>query len=480
MQGVTVTSDKLLILRAATVVDVRAGTLVPRVDVIVEGGRISRIAPTDTVSTDGALVIETMGQYIVPGYVDAHSHPLGQDGQTEALQLMGAFGITGFRQMSGSSTLLSDRASGALDLPEDGPALLAMPGDVLTVMNAGSPDAAAAAVRRQKAEGADFIKVVSVSPPALLAVLDEANAVGISVAGHLPNGIDVREASRRGMRCIEHLGPGVGITAATADDEPAMLADAAAGGRTIKGPPSTLPGMDRMILKMMKDLIINPVAANTLIDIDLLERAEETFDEAKAREVAQVFVRNETWQCPTLIRVRTQQLADDPVHTGDPELRYISESTLRSWRESNEKFAKQGDPAHQTYRRNYALQLRLTKIFADAGVPLLIGSDACGAGWVIPGHSLHQEFDEMTAAGLDPLTVLRAATMNASTFFGTSESSGTVEEGKNADLVVLRDNPLERASALHDIAGVVRAGRYRSAEQLNAVKDRIAAARSIH
>ncbi|WP_157887697.1 amidohydrolase family protein [Frondihabitans sp. PAMC 28766] len=473
------TPTRPVILRAATVVDVSRGTLRRDVDVLIEIGRIQRIAPTGTLAIQGADVVDAQGRFVVPGFVDAHAHPIGRESATENLELMGAFGITGFRQMSGSPRLLDDRATGRLGLPSDGPSLLALPGDLLTPMNAGTSQAAVATLRAQKDQGADFVKVVSVSPAVLLDVLDEAARLSLPVAGHLPNGIDVREVSRRGMRCIEHLGPGVGITAATADDEPAILAEAAAGARTLKAPPIKLPGMGRMVENMLKKIIVNPVTANKEVDIDLLSRADATFDEDKARAVARLFVENETWQCPTLIRVRTQQLADDPRHTGDPELRFVSPGTVAVWQKSNEKYAAQGDSAHATYRRTYSLQLRLTKIFDEEGVPLLVGTDSGGAGWVIPGHAIHQEFDELAAAGLSPLSVLRAATSNAAAFFGTSSTQGDVAEGFDADLVLLGSDPLQSVDALHDIVGVVRAGRYRPASELDAVKERIAAARSI-
>jgi len=468
-----------LLLRGGTVVDVLSGGLRPEVDLLLRDGVIERIAPAGSVSDSGVEVVDVRGRYVVPGYVDAHAHPLGLHDAAAALQLMGAFGITGFRQMSGSAPLLAARARSELGLPDDGPALLALPGDLLMPMNAGTLEAAVATIRQQKEAGADFVKVVAVTPDVLLGLLDEAAALGIPVAGHLPNGIDVREASRHGMRCIEHLGPGVGITAATADAEPSIRAEAAAGARSLKVPAFSFPGAARLMGLLLKKIVINPVTMNTPRDVDLLARADDTFDEAKARAVAAEFVRNETWQCPTLIRVRTQELADDPRHTVDPELRYIAEATIRSWKRANAKYAGQGERAHATYRRTYDLQLRLTRIFDEEGVKLLTGTDSCGAGWVVPGHSLHQEFDELAAAGLSPLSVLRAATANAAEFFGTSASQGSVDEGKDADLVLLDADPLTSVDALHRIAGTVRGGRYRDAAELDAVKSRIAGTRAI-
>jgi imidazolonepropionase-like amidohydrolase len=57
-------------------------------------------------------------------------------------------------------------------------------------------------------------------------------------------------------------------------------------------------------------------------------------------------------------------------------------------------------------------------------------------------------------------------------------SLGTVEPGKDADIVLLSANSVENAAQLHDIAGVVRAGRYYSPEKLTATIKTIAETRS--
>ena len=123
----------------------------------------------------------------------------------------------------------------------------------------------------------------------------------------------------------------------------------------------------------------------------------------------------------------------------------------------------------------YAAQLRLTKVLSDAGVPLLAGSDVTGASWEIPGASLHQEFDELGAAGLSPLQVLQSTTSAAARFVGRDDF-GAVATGKRADLVLLRDDPTASVSALH---GVVGGGPQRSTyrlpeSDLAGIKERIA------
>ncbi|MSQ70161.1 MAG: hypothetical protein EXR27_02575 [Betaproteobacteria bacterium] len=58
----------------------------------------------------------------------------------------------------------------------------------------------------------------------------------------------------------------------------------------------------------------------------------------------------------------------------------------------------------------------------------------------------------------------------------SSSCAGTVEEGKNADLVLLDANPVARAANLHGIWGVVLRGRYLSRDALEKMKEDVAAA----
>ena len=62
-----------LAIRAATVVDVRDGTLRPDHTVLVAGKRIVAVGPVDQVRIpDGADVIEATGGYLIPGLWDMH------------------------------------------------------------------------------------------------------------------------------------------------------------------------------------------------------------------------------------------------------------------------------------------------------------------------------------------------------------------------------------------------------------------------
>jgi imidazolonepropionase-like amidohydrolase len=94
---------------------------------------------------------------------------------------------------------------------------------------------------------------------------------------------------------------------------------------------------------------------------------------------------------------------------------------------------------------------------------------------VIPGFSLHQEFDALESAGVSPLHVLQMTTSNPAEFLGKTSQMGAVEAGKNADIVLLGANPLDSVQNLHSIAGVVRAGCYYSRAELDALKSSVEA-----
>ena len=93
-----------------------------------------------------------------------------------------------------------------------------------------------------------------------------------------------------------------------------------------------------------------------------------------------------------------------------------------------------------------------------AGVPIMAGTD--GGPYTVPGFGLHQELVLLVKAGLTPMEALRAATINPAKFLGESDTLGTVERGKIANLILLEKNPLEDISNTERIDGVVVNGMF--------------------
>jgi hypothetical protein len=458
------------VLNGVTIVDTRDGALTRDMTIVTDNGKIAKIGPAASVDESGAPhAIDARGKYVVPGYLDLHAHPLNSADPEGSLTLMLANGITGFRQMSGTPEALAARRTGTL-MPSTYPApeLLEMAGQILTKANAATPEAAVAEVRLQKAQGADFIKVIDVSPATFHAVAAETKALGLRFLGHLNPDVPPAEAARAGMRSIEHLGPRDAILLSCSTDEIALRQLVAQ--QPSKPPPISGPVPEAVILRA----IANPAMFTAPDEAARYARVIDTYSEAKLRDLAAELVAAGMWQVPTLIRIRTQMHGDDQMYRSDPNLRYVPAVMRTMWEELAQQFPTRLSPtARETLDRLFALLLKLVKPMKAAGVKMMAGSDSGGsAGWAIPGFSLHQEFDLLVEAGLSPLEILQMTTLNGAEFLGREASMGSVAVGKDANLVLLNADPMKSAQNLHGVSAVVRAGTYLSADALSAMKQR--------
>ena len=99
-------------------------------------------------------------------------------------------------------------------------------------------------------------------------------------------------------------------------------------------------------------------------------------------------------------------------------------------------------------------------------IDLLAGTDL-GSRGIIPGVSLHDELALLVDAGLSPAEALRTATLNPARFLGGTDSLGTIEPGKIADLVLLAADPLADIHNTRSIVAVIRAGKVQPARPLH-------------
>jgi imidazolonepropionase-like amidohydrolase len=118
--------------------------------------------------------------------------------------------------------------------------------------------------------------------------------------------------------------------------------------------------------------------------------------------------------------------------------------------------------------------MKITQLFDEAGVQMLAGSDCGGSVWEVFGASLHEEFDLLAQAGLSPLKVLQMTTLNGARFYDRQATAGSVDEGKEANLVLLDANPVESVQNLHKVYAVVRGGKFYSTDALKALKQKVA------
>lgn len=445
-----------LVLQDVTVVDTRTGQLQPRMNVVVQAGRISAVTPAPVRATGTAQAVQASGQFVVPGYLDMHTHALPRAAVQPTLwPLLVAHGITGVREMAGSAELI--QAARALNAQSAAGRVLAPEiVGVAGALFAGAPNEAAAAaqVRQNKAMGADFVKAIAGSREATLAMLAEARAQGLPVAGHMPLFVTAGEVAEAGWRSIEHLGAGMGVMLDCAAD-PGAIRQAIARGEGAR-PPFT------------PQVIMSPMLFRAL-DAPFYQQILQSYDASKCAGIASTFAQRGTWQVPTLIRVRTMMYSDAPLHRNHPDLVYVDKATRTQWDDLARQYERMPAAAADTFRAFYGLQKKLMPVFKQAGVKMLAGTDYGGI-WVIPGASLQQEFAELAEAGLAPLDILQMATLNAAEFLGRTGSQGTVEAGKRADLVLLGANPLADVAHLGRITGVVLQGRYLDAAQLQRLK----------
>ena len=433
-----------LLLNNLTIVDTRTGKLTFNMSLLCADGKIKDIGPVGTIEPDkNTKVVDAAGKYAVPGYLNMHMHIIGQEHTSETLDSLLAHGVTGFRQMDGSAELLMEWQSGAFTSSTDQPALLTMPGDILTAINAPTPKVTLNLVRQQKDEGAYFIKVGGLSPDVFNAVQAEADKLDIPFDGHVLPDMDLKEVAKNGFHCVEHFGINNGALISCSTDEKNLRTEATGIPAITENPIF----VQFMKIKALRDFV-NEQATNLAIktsggakDEAQLRHIIDTYSEEKAIGLADAYIEYGTWQCPTMVRIRSGL------------------------------FTNSSQPVAQGL---YDLYLKLVKTYDSEGVKMLAGTDGSGGDdWRTAGYSIHQEFDELEKAGISPLHVLQMTTINGAEFLGRMDDMGTVDIGKNADLVLLDANPAESVQNLHKIDTVIRAGSYHPKTELDAIKEKL-------
>jgi imidazolonepropionase-like amidohydrolase len=103
--------------------------------------------------------------------------------------------------------------------------------------------------------------------------------------------------------------------------------------------------------------------------------------------------------------------------------------------------------------------LQLTKMLYDNGVTILSGSDIPNFE-LVPGASLHYELELLVEAGIPPLEVIKIATRNGAQALGIEKDVGTIVPGKQADMMILSDNPMDDISNTKKIEAVISDGQF--------------------
>jgi hypothetical protein len=239
----------------------------------------------------------------------------------------------------------------------------------------------------------------------------------IPFVGHVPVSVTALEASDAGQKSIEHF-EGVDYALSPAGDQ--LRRDRLAG---IGKPP--LPG-EMMKLPMHIARELNYLAA--------------TYDESLAKNLFAHFVRNGTWQTPTLSVKRVYASMGNDAMYNDARQKYVAPEERDEW--AHNPIVHIDVPEYVAARkRAFDEAERITREAHAAGVRFLAGTDSGGVPYLYYGSSLHDELVLLVASGFTPMQALQAATRNPAEFLGLRDT-GTIQPGKRADLVLLTADPL--------------------------------------
>lgn len=418
----TLVVDGGTVIWNVTVVSTVDGSLDPNSIVVVKEGKVGTITSvkwTHLVLQNGAKFVDASGKYLVPGYNNMHVHELLHAAE-EPKQ--------GVLRLAGGETGVMDMGS----LPGTEPQYQAQGEKMNEEIAAGLVDGPEFLYRLGKPNIEHHLQFISATADAREAVL------------------------KYGWEDIDHLGATWGYLPDCTSEEPSIRQEIAS---IIPSPPPI------------------PAFYNTLGPAYRvpLERIVAKYDPVKCEELAEFFVEHETWQRETIVRNKTATYADSPVFSKQPDLKYMNPAQVGLWNTLAAQFTANVSPAtREALDKFYALEIKVMGMMERKGVKFLASTDDGGI-WLIPGDSLHQEFHELSTAGFTPLQVLQSTTLNVAEYLQTMPTMGTVDEGKDADLVLLDGDPTKSVYNLDRIAAVVNGGRYYSSARLAQMKEEVAA-----
>jgi len=383
---------KLAILGATLEDSTGAGPVKDSV-ILIERGVITAVGPRSQASIPkDATILDASGKYAVPGLWDMHAHYE----QVEWGPIYLAAGVTSVRDVANEFEFirtLHDELDGKENLAI-GPHLEfagiidgSGPSSV-GVTTAETPEQALQWVEKYKAAGAKQIKIYSsVRPEVVKAITAAAHARGMTVTGHIPEGMTAIEGVNDGIDQINHINYELPYFART------ILGPDGKPDRS-KAPVPELNG------PRVNDLISTLQSHHTVLD-------------------------------PT-IALYEMFLNTKPLEQVEPGIKHLP----LQLREALDSPPATGDKAAAADARWQAMMASLRLLHA-AGIPIVAGTDQA-----IPGYSLHRELELYVEAGFTPLEALQAATILAARAVGVEKESGSLEVGKRGDVLLLNADPL--------------------------------------
>ncbi|MCA0201004.1 MAG: amidohydrolase family protein [Proteobacteria bacterium] len=441
-------SDSPVFLSGGTLVDVIRGEVYPDVGVLAQGGKITELFfdfPYNSARIPAnAVRVDLKGKYIMPGMMDLHVHAQTNFKGVKVdlphyMKIFMAGGVTTIRAMGSAEDNLVPLKhaidTGAVAGPNliigSFPPIEQAPGfpRVERTEMVNTAIEARALTRDHIFKGAEWVKFYNyIDRDIGAAVVDEAHKHGAKVFGHFTM-LGADDAAKIGVDSLEHTVSLIQKSLAY-EDQIAM----------------TDIGYYRYFVQWTK---VNEKAL------------DETFKTMIAHKTALI---------PTLM---IQYVGADPD--------YLTKVS-GEWFDLYQKdlfAAYQKDPLRvpavynfkaygPQWKQSILAQARQVARFVKMGGRVGTGSDLSPAPPLVPGLSIRQELELFVAGGMTPLEALRSATIVPAEILGWEDRFGSIEIGKQADIVVLNANPLADIKAVGNIDSVMVAGRVYRINELTA------------
>jgi len=421
-QPLSGTSAGEIAITGARVIDMTSEHIRADYTVIVREGRIAALGPSAEISVPiTAEEIDGSDAYLMPGLADMHVHT---SGIPLAYNLFLANGITTIREMHGMEKYLERAqqvAAGKILGPTiytTGPGIRADSTSALT-----NVEEVRTKVAEQYDAGYRMLKIHdSLSAATFGIVMEEAKSRGMYTVGHVPYSVRIEGATDAGMDELAH------------------------------------------IHSLHQDFFRNFDPENVF--------DEYVIEEKRIPEIVAMVQGADTAICVTLIV--NQALSDSQDienYLNRPEMSYELPWAELYMRSAAWYFDKMWPKSYldETY---LPWLNKLTKAMHDAGVRLILGTDS-GVTGLVHGFSTHEELRLLVNAGLSPYEALLTGTRNASSAVGDEDDWGTIEVGKRADLILLRENPLDDIGNIKSILAVAKSGRWLDRDKLDEMLEEV-------